>query len=90
VEMDLGIDISRDQLRDAIEKELKLFIALMKEAEAQAGVRPDVVYVTGGSARSPVVESWIRTHYPGVDIVVGDAFGSVTSGLTTWAHQIFR
>ncbi|MAM88571.1 MAG: molecular chaperone [unclassified Hahellaceae] len=90
VEMDLGIDISRDQLRDAIEKELKLFISLMKEAEAQAGVRPDVVYVTGGSARSPVVESWIRTHYPGVDIVVGDAFGSVTSGLTTWAHQIFR
>ncbi|GAA3975300.1 molecular chaperone [Allohahella marinimesophila] len=89
VENGLGTDISRDQLRDAIEKELKLFVSLMKEAETQADVRPDVVYVTGGSARSPVVESWIRTHYPDVEIVVGDAFGSVTSGLTTWAHQIY-
>ena len=64
--------------------------AAMKEVETQSGVAPDVIYVTGGTAKSPMIEECIRANYRGVDIVVGDLFGSVTSGLATWAHRIFR
>ena len=67
-----------------------MFVALMKEVESQAGEKPDLIYVTGGTAKSPVIEDWIRSSYGDIDIVVGDAFGSVVSGLTTWANRIYR
>ncbi len=62
----------------------------MQEVETQSGVAPDIIYVTGGTAKSPMIEECIRAHYGAVDIVVGDLFGSVTSGLATWAQRIFR
>ena len=61
----------------------------MQEVEQQAQVSPDVIYVTGGTARSPIVDAFIRAAYPEARIVFGDLFGSVASGMTTWAHRIF-
>ncbi|MBK8740010.1 MAG: hypothetical protein IPO58_00295 [Betaproteobacteria bacterium] len=57
---------------------------------AQAQTAPDVIYVTGGTAKSPMILECIRANFGGVDIVVGDLFGSVTSGLATWAQRTFR
>lgn len=90
VESEFVIPISRHDLRESIERELDVFLLLMKEVEKQAGVKPDIVYVTGGTAKSPIVEEWIRSSYRNVEIVVGDAFGSVASGLTTWANRIYQ
>ena len=90
IEDDFVIPVSRDELRESIERELKVFVSLMKEVEDQAGKKPDLIYVTGGTAKSPVIEDWIRSHYGDIEIVVGDAFGSVVSGLTTWAHRIYK
>jgi len=90
IEEELVAPVSRDDLRDAIKRELQVFVSLMKEVETQAGKKPDLIYVTGGTAKSPVIEDWIRSHYDDIEIVVGDAFGSVVSGLTTWAHRIYR
>jgi len=90
IEDDLAIPVARNDLRESIERELEVFIALMKEVENQAATKPDLIYVTGGTAKSPVIEDWIRMNYGDIEIVVGDAFGSVVSGLTTWAHRIYR
>jgi len=62
---------------------------LMDEALRQAGKAADIIYVTGGTAKSPVVERYIRKRFSGTEIVIGDHFGSVASGLTTWASKIF-
>lgn len=90
IEQDFVIPVSRNDLRESIERELNAFVSLMKEVEVQAGTKPDLIYVTGGTAKSPVIEDWIRSNYGDIEIVVGDAFGSVVSGLTTWAHRIYR
>lgn len=89
IEAKLAVAISQDDLRSAIDRELTVFVALMKEATHQAQVAPDVIYVTGGTAKSPIVQQCIQTHFQGTEIIVGDLFGSVASGLTTWAHRIF-
>ncbi len=47
----------------------------------EVGCQPNVVYVTGGTAKSPVVRSFIESACPRVPIVVGDFFGSVASEL---------
>ena len=69
--------------------ELNVFVSLMKEVEVLAEGKPDLIYVTGGTVKSPIIEDWIRSHYGDIDIVVGDASGSVASGLTTWTHRIY-
>ncbi len=89
IEKELVVTINRDGLRESIERELGAFLSLMKEVERQAGVEPDVVYVTGGTAKSPIVEEFIRSSYRDKEIVLGDAFGSVASGLTAWSHRIY-
>ncbi len=90
VERGLKGSVSSRGLEVAIERELAVFVALMREAESQAQTSPDVVYVTGGTARSPIIERYIRKHFRDVPLVVGDLFGSVTSGLATWADRVFQ
>ena len=90
IEDGLLVPLTREDLRESIQRELEKFVELMKDVERQAQTAPDVIYVTGGTAKSPIIEECIRSKFGGVDIVVGDLFGSVTSGLTTWAHRTFR
>ena len=90
IEPEFVIPISRQDLRESIDRELDIFLSLMKDVESQANTKPDVIYVTGGTAKSHVVDEWIRSNYRNVEIVVGDAFGSVAAGLTTWANRIYE
>ncbi len=46
--------------------------------------------MTGGSARSPILRALLEQTLPGVPIVAGDFFGSVTSGLARHAERCFR
>jgi hypothetical chaperone protein len=48
-----------------------------------------VIFVTGGTARSPIVQSWLRRHFPTARVVNGDSFGSVASGLALQAARDF-
>ena len=89
IEADFTVSISRTELADAIADELSKFEGLMTEAIKQAGKQPDALYVTGGTAMSPVVQQWIHSVFPNIEIIVGDHFGSVTSGLTTHAQRMF-
>jgi hypothetical chaperone protein len=89
IENDFNISIGREQLSDAIADELRKFEILMTEAIKQAGAQPDALYVTGGTAMSPVIQQWIHRVFPNMEIIIGDHFGSVTSGLTTHAKHLF-
>jgi len=90
IEDGLKIPISRLDLKNAIEKEVDVLIALMKEAVNQSNTKPDIIYVTGGTAKSPIVRDAIRYNFGNIRIVAGDSFDSVTSGLTTWAQRIYQ
>jgi len=89
IEPDLEVDISREDYREAIERETNKIISIMTEVTKQSSIIPDVVYVTGGTAKSPIIESLIRNQFKGIEVVTGDLFGGVTKGLTTWANRIW-
>lgn len=89
IEAQFDIRISRQELGDAIADELTKFEALMTEAIKQAGIQPEAIYVTGGTALSPAVQAWINDAFPDIEIVIGDHFGSVTAGLVTHAQRLF-
>ena len=61
----------------------------MTDAITQANCQPDVVFVTGGTAKSPVLNQFLQQQFNHVPIVIGDHFGSVTAGLTRWAKTIY-
>lgn len=90
IEQALTARISREELEAAIQRPLERIMALMKEAVEQAGTRPDVIFVTGGSARSPVIREAVARTLGDIPLLDGDHFGSVTAGLTEWAQQIYR
>ncbi len=75
---------------EAIEVSTGKIVALIDEAVTQAGKKPDMIFVTGGSARSPQLRQRIQAQLPNTEIVAGDFFGSVTAGLARWAETCFR
>jgi len=89
----LQADVSQAQFAEAIALPVAKIQALMAQALAcgddGTALKPDVIYVTGGTARSPAIYAKIAQVYPDISIVVGDHFGSVTAGLTRWAQRIF-
>lgn len=90
IESDLMLNLHREQLAEAIVHPVEKMIVLMKDAIAQSGEQPDVIYMTGGSAKSPVIQAAIREEIGDIPVLDGDHFGSVASGLTVWADRIFR
>jgi len=89
IDDDLSITLQQSDFLSACQRELTSIASLMKEAIKQAGCQPDVVFVTGGTAKSPVINRFLKQQFKQIPIVVGDHFGSVTAGLTRWANQIY-
>jgi len=89
IEEALQTQVTRQAFAYAIERPLEKMTDLMSEAIKQAGVQPDLIYVTGGSAQSPVIRQAIEEKLGHIEVVDGDHFGSVAAGLTTWAQKIF-
>ena len=85
----LSIVLEREDFSSACHRQLTSIADLMKDAIDQAGCQPDVVFVTGGTAKSPVINQFLQQQFQQTPIIVGDHFGSVTSGLTRWASRIF-
>lgn len=90
LEDELMVDISQHEFREAITRNVESFLQLVIEVEKQAGTKPDLVYVTGGTAKSPIVQNFLNSSLAGYPIEYGNLFGSVGSGLTAWAGQIFQ
>ncbi len=89
LEAHLSCDINREQFAHAIQRPLDKMTNLMTEAINQAGCKPDLIFVTGGSAQSPVIRHAIEQKLGDIQVLDGDHFGSVAAGLTVWAQQIF-
>ncbi|WP_408673057.1 hypothetical protein [Xenorhabdus cabanillasii] len=62
---------------------------LVSETVVQGGVKPDVIFMTGGSASSPILRQAVEQVLPDVPLVSGNYFGSVTTGLARWAKICF-
>lgn len=86
---ELTVKLNRDGFTEACHRQLSAIAMLMKDAIAQANCQPDVVFVTGGSAKSPMLNKFLQAQFQHTPIVVGDHFGSVTAGLTRWANTIY-
>jgi len=86
----LAVGTHKTELESAIEQPLQRILEQVNLALSQADTQPDVIYLTGGSARSPIIRQALQQALPGIAIVGGDDFGSVTAGLARWAEVIFR
>lgn len=89
IESGLHCDVSRESYANRIQPPLTKMLNLMEEAVKQAGEKPDLVFVTGGSAQSPVIREAIANRLGEVEILDGDHFGSVAAGLGVWANKIY-
>lgn len=90
IESGLSPQCAAQQLAEASQSLLDKISALILAATQQAGTQPDVVYVTGGSAKSPLIQKAIRRLFgEEIGIVDGDHFGSVVAGLSVWAERVF-
>jgi hypothetical chaperone protein len=90
IEKDFLVAISRVELGEAIKDELRQFELLINESLKQAGTQPDTIFVTGGTAISPIIQAWINSIFPDIKVVIGNHFGSVTTGLVIHAQRLFR
>ena len=86
----LCCNITRGQVEQALSTPIEKMTALVTEAIKQGSTNPDVIYLTGGSARSPIITKAIESMVPNTPVVGKDYFGSVTSGLARWAALIFK
>ncbi|WKD23304.1 molecular chaperone [Pseudoalteromonas sp. KG3] len=82
--------LSRDDLALAVDDSIMQIVSLAKQAIKDAGAVPDVIYLTGGSAQSPLIKAALVEHLGDIKMVNGDHFGSVTAGLTKWASMLYR
>ena len=89
LEDNLAVDVSRQLMLESSSSQLKQISQMMENAVKQAGCQPDVIFVTGGTAKSPVLNDYLTAQMPGIPLVIGDHFGSVTVGLARWAKRIF-
>ncbi|MBU2893745.1 molecular chaperone [Colwellia sp. D2M02] len=87
---DLAVEVNRELLKQANSHTLNSIGELMKDAVEKAQCQPDVIFVTGGTAKSPVLNDFLQQQMPNIPVVIGDHFGSVTAGLARWAEQIYR
>lgn len=86
----LATDISQHELETALNQPLARILEQVQLALENAQEKPDVIYLTGGSARSPLIKKALAAQLPGIPIAGGDDFGSVTAGLARWAEVVFR
>ena len=86
----LDKDISINELALAVDDSISQIVTLAKQAIADANTIPDVIYLTGGSAQSPLIKAALKTHLGDIKMVNGDHFGSVTAGLTKWANMLYK
>ncbi|MBJ3816468.1 molecular chaperone [Shimwellia pseudoproteus] len=82
--------IQQADLEAAVNQPLQRILEQVTLALDTSNETPDVIYLTGGSARSPLIRQALAGLLPGLPIMGGNDFGSVTAGLARWAEVMFR
>ncbi len=86
---ELATAISQQGLETALDQPLTRIMEQVHLALIESAEKPDIIYLTGGSARSPLIKKALAEQLPGIPIAGGDDFGSVTAGLARWAQVVF-
>lgn len=86
---ELATAITQDGLEAALNQPLTRILEQVQLALENSSEKPDIIYLTGGSARSPLIKKALAAQLPGIPIAGGDDFGSVTAGLARWAQVVF-
>lgn len=91
IEPGLAPQCTAQDYAESSAKLLQKIADLISEVCQQAGTTPDLVYITGGSAKSPLIRKLVHNLLgEATPIVDGDHFGSVAAGLGVWAQRVFR
>ncbi len=85
---ELQVTVEQETYQQACQRLLNNIAMLSDEVIRQAKTQPDVIFLTGGSANSPMIRDFLSQRYQ-APLVSGDNFGSVTGGLALWAEHIF-
>lgn len=85
----LTIELDIADLKAAIEVHVYAIRRLMTEVINQAGTLPDLIYFTGGSAKSPALIEMLVDSKDRHRIVSGDQFMGVASGLAIASENRF-
>ncbi|MFC3912649.1 molecular chaperone [Pseudaeromonas sharmana] len=85
----LEVDVSQLQMAAMLAPLLEKIGSLADDAIHDAATQPDVIFLTGGSARSPLIRDVLAARYPSIPLVTGDHAGSVIAGLARWAEHCF-
>ncbi len=86
------IELTRAQFEAAVAGSVDRVVARLHATLQAAGVKPhaiDAVFLTGGSSKIPLLRQHVSSIFPAAQIIEGDAFGSVATGLTIDAHNRF-
>lgn len=89
IEDSLSCPLTRQQFSHTVKDHVAAITKLIDEVIAQAECQPDLIYITGGAAKSQIIRQAIENKLEGIEVVDGDHFGSVTKGLTVWAERLF-
>lgn len=82
--------LTLSQLALAVDSSIRQIVELAQQAIKDAATQPDVIYLTGGSAQSPLIKAALESELGNIPMINGDHFGSVTAGLTKWAQMLYR
>ncbi|GAD80835.1 molecular chaperone [Vibrio ezurae] len=86
----IEVPVLQQEMEAAIAVPKDKITKLVLEAVKQSQITPDVVFMTGGSARSTTLQNAVKSVLPNIPIVSGNYFGSVTAGLARWADVCFK
>ena len=89
IDTHLQVTLSEAEFARATEKLLAHLHDLLTEVIRQGSSPPELVYLTGGMARSPLTRACIRAALPHVPLVDSNHFLSVTEGLAIWSQRLF-
>lgn len=90
VEDGLQVQVTREDFREAIVRSTEKIRQVIDDARQASDTRIDKIYLTGGSAVSPVIQQLIREVVGDqVPFVSGNMHGSVACGLSVFASRHF-
>lgn len=85
IEADLSVTATRSDLEHGRESFVRSFDQLLHQVKESTAESSPVLFLTGGMSRAPYIAETVRKHFPGSEIVHGDASLGVVGGLAIHA-----
>lgn len=93
IEKDWQMPIAVTQLENCLQETILTLHKTIMQTIHKANVTADdidVVFLTGGGTYLPVIKKLVHHIFPHATQATGNHFGSIATGLTSFAHHIFK